>query len=363
MSRYINRTREEILQSLLNEMPDEYLKGIGTFTHDFNKAISFEYANCEEQISEIWNFFDIAALTGADLEERVYQLKGITRKQATHAIGEITVTGNGTITTGDLFETPYAVQFIATETIKVVDVATVKVQAAQPGKIGNVGAKSIILMPKTIQGIKSVNNIKATYDGFDAETDASLLERYLIAVRTPATSGNKYHYKQWSREVEGVGDSRVFPLWNGANTVKVVIIDDNQQPASPELVKKVQDHIDPPGENNETWGAGYGEAPIGAYCTVLSAAAKEINVNITLIKEPDADPETLKKDIEKSIVEFLQEIAFNKNYVSYSLLANAVLETPGVIEWTELSINGGTNSITVGEEEVAVLKGLAINEQ
>ena len=157
---------------------------------------------------------------------------------------------------------------MATETVAVADVATVKVQAVKAGKTGNVGAKSIILMPKTIQGIKSVNNIKATYDGFDAETDASLLERYLIAVRTPATSGNVYHYKQWAREVEGVGDTRIFPLWNGANTVKVVIIDDNQQPASLELVKKVQDHIDPMGEDNATWGAGYGEALIGAYSTV-----------------------------------------------------------------------------------------------
>ena len=363
MSKYSGRSREEILQSLLNSMPDDYLKSEGTFTHDLNKAFSLEFANFEKEVADIWGFFDIAFLTGEDLEKRVYQLKGLERKQATHAVGEITVTGNGTVTKGDLFETPYAIQFMATETVAVADVATVKVQAVKAGKTGNVGAKSIILMPKTIQGIKSVNNIKATYDGFDAETDASLLERYLIAVRTPATSGNVYHYKQWAREVEGVGDTRIFPLWNGANTVKVVIIDDNQQPASLELVKKVQDHIDPMGEDNATWGAGYGEAPIGAYCTVQSAASKDINVNVTLIKDPDADFETLKKSINKSIVEFLQEIAFVKNYVSYSLLANAVLETPGVVEWTSLTINGGTSSIVVGDEEVAILKGLVINEQ
>jgi uncharacterized phage protein gp47/JayE len=363
MSNYKARTKEQILQSLLNNIPDDYLKDVGTFTRDLNASVAIEAQLYENQIQALWEYFDIETITGEELEKRVFQLKGLSRKKATFAIGEITVTGNGTVAKGNIFETPNAIQFEAVETVKIVNVGKVKIQAVVAGKSGNVGAGTITLMPVTIQGIKFVNNEKQTYDGFDAETDASLLERYLIAVRTPATSGNVYHYKQWAREVEGVGDTRIFPLWNGANTVKVVIIDDNQQPASLGLVKKVQDHIDPMGEDNATWGAGYGEAPIGAYCTVQSAASKDINVNVTLIKDPDADFETLKKSINKSIVEFLQEIAFVKNYVSYSLLANAVLETPGVVEWTSLTINGGTSSIVVGDEEVAILKGLVINEQ
>lgn len=363
MSKYTARTKEQILQSLLDKIPDEYLKDVGTFTHDFNSSIAIEAQQYEKEIQALWEFFDIENLTGTELEKRVFQLKGISRKQATHAIGEITVTGNGTVTKGNIFETPNAIQFEAVETVKIIDVGTVKIQAVIAGKSGNVGVGAITLMPVTIQGIKSVYNNKQTYDGFDAETDISLLERYMIAVQTPATSGNIYHYKQWARAVEGVGNSRIFPLWNGRNTVKVVIINDNQQPASSELVKKTQDYIDPMGENNETWGAGYGEAPIGAYCTVKSAVAKDININVTLIKEVGAELETLKTAISKSITEFLQSIAFEKDYVSYSLIANSILSTDGVVEWVKLTVNGGTKSIAIGEEEVAILKGVVINEQ
>lgn len=363
MPKYIARTQTEILQDLLNNMPDEYLKYIGTFTYDLNKAVSLQLADYETKIEELWNYFDVTTLSGAALEERVSQLKGLDRKKATYAIGEITVTGNGLVTIGDLFETENAIQFLATETVKIVNTGKVKIKAVKAGKIGNVGASSIKLMPVTIQGIKTIINEKATYDGFDEESDKDLIERYLIAVRTPATSGNKYHYLQWAREVEGVGNAKVFPLWNGKNTVKVTIIDSNQQPASSELIKKVQDYIDPQGDDNSTWGAGYGQAPIGAYCTVASAKAKEININLTIIKESQIELDDLKIAIEKNITEFFKNIAFKKDYISYSLLGNAILNTPGVVEWTTLTINGGTSSIQVGEEEVATFKGLVLNEQ
>lgn len=363
MPKYIARTQTEILQDLLNNMPDEYLKYIGTFTYDLNKAVSLQLADYETKIEELWNYFDVTTLSGMALEERVSQLKGLDRKKATHAVGEITVLGTGLVTIGDLFETENAVQFIASETVKIVNTGKVKIKAVKPGKVGNVGASSIKLIPVTIQGIKAVTNEKATFDGFDEESDEDLIERYLIAVRTPATSGNKYHYLQWAREVEGVGDAKVFPLWNGKNTVKVVIIDSNKQPASSELIKKVQNYIDPQGEHNATWGAGYGQAPIGAYCTVTSAKAKEININLTVIKEAQIELSNLKIAIEKNIIEFLKNVAFKKDYISYSLLGNAILSTEGVVEWATLTINGGTSSIQIGEEEIATFKGLVLNEQ
>lgn len=363
MSNYKSKSKDEILEKILNEMPAEYLKTPGTFTHDLSNAIAIVMQPYENEIEKAWKYFDISSLTGEELEKRVYQLKGITRKQATYAIGELTLTGNGTVSVGDLFETPNAVQFMSLEAKKIADVGTIKIQAVKPGTIGNVGAKRIVLMPVTIQGIKTCINEQATYDGFEAEDDASLLDRYYIAVRTPATSGNKYHYMQWSREVVGVGNSKVFPLWNGRNTVKVIIIDSNKQPASAELVEKVQNYIDPKGEDDELWGAGYGTAPIGAYCTIQSAVAKEIVVDVKIILETGEDIENVKKEIEKNIVGFLQEIAFKKDYVSYSLIASALLDTDGVAEWTELSINKGTSNVTIGVEEVAILKEVNVYEQ
>lgn len=359
---YIARTSDQILEEMLKSMPDEYLKTVGTFTYDLNKTYALQGAEYDKRIEELWNFFDIHRLKNSELDKRVLQLQGLKRKEATYAVGEVTVTGIGTIIKGDLFETKNAVQFKAAETVEIINVGNVKIEAVKAGETGNVGAKAIILMPVTIQGIKSVINEKATYDGFDAETDESLLDRYDIKVQMPATSGNVYHYMQWAREISGVGNSKVFPLWNGKNTVKVVIINDMQQPASIELVEKVQNYIDPKGKNNDTWGCGMGEAPIGAYCTVKTATPKKINISITLKKEEGIELDILKERIKQSVIEFLQSIAFKKDYVSYALISNAILETSGVIEWSELKINNEVNNILIGEEEVAVLEDVVLNE-
>lgn len=361
-SYYTAKSADEILEEMLDNIPDDYIKSVGTFTYDLTKTYALEGAQLEKNISDIWDFFDIHRLTGEELDKRVFQLQGLSRKPATYSIGELTVNGTGTITIGDIFETINGVQFKSLESKSIVNTGIIKIQAVIPGDISNVGAKTITQMPVTIQGIKSCNNEKATYDGFNAETDESLLSRYDIKVQMPATSGNVYHYMQWAREVAGVGDSKVFPLWNGKNTVKVLLINDLKQIASSELVKKVQDYIDPKGIDNSSWGCGYGEAPIGAYCTIESARAKNININITLTKEDGVDIVTLKERIKKNLTSFLQSIAFKKNYVSYSLLSNSILETPGVVEWSSLTINDGTSNIQINDEEVAILGEVTIHE-
>ena len=48
---------------------------------------------------------------------------------------------------------------------------------------------------------------------------------------------------------------KVIPLWNGAGTVKIVIVDADNRPADSELISKVKEHIE---ENR----------PIGAEVTV-----------------------------------------------------------------------------------------------
>lgn len=362
MSNYTAKTVEKILENTLKNISDEYMKVPGTFTYDLSKSFSLVARNYELEIEKLWKNFDIHSLKGTELDDRVFHLKGLKRKNPTYSIGEIIATGNGTIREGDLFETLNGIQFKAIETIEIVNKGSVNIKAVLPGSNSNVGVNAITLMPVTIQGITSITNEKQTKDGFDEESDEELLERYDIAVQKPATSGNKYHYMQWAREIEGIGNSKIFPLWNGNNTVKIVVINAEQQPASEELIKKVQDYIDPKGEENSTWGTGAGEAPIGAYCTVITATAKNINIEVTLKKDTGVDLEELKQDIKNNIIEFLKSIAFKKDYVSYALISNAILETPGVSEWSSLKINGGTNNIQLQEEEVAVLNEVIVNE-
>ena len=355
-------TLEEKLEIMLSNISDDYIKIPGTFTYDMIKTYALAATTLEEKIERLWGMFNIYNLSDEDLERYVFQRKGVKRKEANAATGIVTVKGNGTVRENDLFETPGGVRFAAIET-KVINISgDVKVKAVIPGSTGNVGANSITLIPVTLQGITSVTNKNPTIDGYDIETDTSLRERYLIEVQKPATSGNIYHYMQWAREVSGVGDSKVFPLWNGNNTVQVVIIDDNKAPASEELVKRVQEYIDPKGKNGETWGTGAGQAPIGAYCTIASATAKNINVNVTVVLNSGYELQNVISQVKEKIKQYLKDIAFVKNAVSYSVLGSMILDIEGISEWTELSINGSYSNVSIGEKEVAVMGTVNVNE-
>ena len=355
-------TLEEKLEIMLSNISDDYIKIPGTFTYDMIKTYALAATTLEEKIERLWSMFNIYNLSDEDLERYVFQRKGVKRKEANAATGIVTVKGNGTVRENDLFETPGGVRFAATET-KVINISgDVKVKAVIPGSAGNVGANSITLIPVTLQGITSVTNQNPTIDGYDIETDTSLRERYLIEVQKPATSGNIYHYMQWAREVSGVGDSKVFPLWNGNNTVQVVIIDDNKAPASEELVKRVQEYIDPKGKNGETWGTGTGQAPIGAYCTITSATAKNININVTVVLNSGYELQNVISEVKEKIKQYLKDIAFVKSAVSYSVLGSMILDIEGISEWTELSINGSHSNVSIGEKEVAVMGTVNVNE-
>lgn len=358
---YEDKTVEILHEELLSNISNSYAKNVGYPTYDITRSFSIQENKLYKALSLMIEKLDVDKLQGDELTKYVWQRKGIERKLATKAKGFVTVTGNGQVQFGDLFSTPTGIRFRAIENKTVVNTSDIKIEALEAGSLGVVGANSIIEIPVTIQGIISVSNNSATYDGYDEESDESLRERYYEALQIPATSGNKFHYIKWAKEVVGVGDCKVISLWNGNNTVKVVIIDSDKQPANTDLINRVQEYIDPKGIYNEqtkswsTWGAGFGEAPIGAYCTVVSAISKPININVDVEEITNYKLEGVKANIEKNIIKYFKEIAFKQDFVSYAKIGAIILSTEGVKDYQTLTVNGGTSNITIANEEVATL--------
>lgn len=358
---YENKTVENIHQDLLNNISDDYEKSTGFLVADLTKSFAIELKKAYNKVAEVLNKTDVDKLTGEELTRFIKQRKGINRKPAGRAQGILSVTGTGTINKGDLFETELGTQFRATETVNINSSGQVKIEAVITGSSGMVGANTITYLPITITGITAVTNNQTT-GGYDQESDDSLRDRYYLALQKPPTSANIYHYLLWAREVTGVGDAKVFSQWNGKNTVKVLIIDDNKLPADQNLINKVQEHIDPIGENESTWGIGKGQAPIGAYCTVNSATKVDIDVIATIKLQTGFELTNVKEAISTKITEYLKEIAFEKNYISYAQITSLILDTNGVEEWTSVLLNNANVNVTIGEEEVAVLRGVTLNE-
>lgn len=358
--KFVYRSEEEIKQDMLSNIKNTVDKTQNSLVHDALSPASMEFALMYLNLEEVANKLDVENLSGEELERFIYQRTGIERKQATRSTTIVVITGQegAKISKGELVGAD-TVNFVSVED-KVIDSTgqmTVLVECELPGTIGNVPAGAIKYFPVSIAGLVSVTNLEAITNGYDAESDESLLERYYERIRTPATSGNIYHYRNWAKEVIGVGDARVIPLWAGDNTVKVIIIDSNKQPASEDLVAKVQEYIDPGSK-----GLGEGEAPIGAFCTVVSATSKNINISVTITKDENYTIEQIKSSIEENITEYLKEIAFKKNLVSYARIGSIILDIGGVLDYTGLKVNEGIENIAINNEEVAVLGEVVINE-
>lgn len=345
----------DILSEMLSNMDDSYQKTIGFPTYDLLAAVSLHMAGTDGEIEAAKRLLDPENLSGSDLDRYIYPRSGLERKAATFAHGELTVTGTGTIARGTIFESSGGIQFAATETVAVAENGTVPVSCRTDGAAGNLPAHSVTQMPVTVQGITSCDNPEPMGGGYAGETDAEYYARYLVKIRTPATSGNVYHYMTWALEVSGVGHAKVFPRVQGLNTVDVVLADSSGQPASSALVKSVQDYIDPDSE-----GAGRGQAPIGAQCFVTAATGKAITVSCTVSKSDTVTEDILTSGIKESVAAYLASTVFTQDYVSYAQIGAAIMDTPGVIDYAGLKVSGGIVNIAIAERECPVLGEVTI---
>ena len=346
----------ETLETMLEAMPGSYQKTVGFPTYDLLAAAAIPMDDFGQRLSDTERKLDPAELTGAELDSYIVSRSGLERNPATCAEGVLLVTGNGTVQAGDLFESGGGVQFVSTQTVEIIGSGEVPVRCVMPGAVGNLPAGSITMMPVQIAGIVKVTNPAPTAEGYDAETDQAYYDRFILNLQTPPTSGNQYHYRSWALEVSGVGGVQVYPLGHGANTVDVVIIDTEGKPASEPLVQAVQEHIDPGSK-----GIGEGEAPVGAYCYVSAATALELDLSLTVTAMAGSEEEQVTEAIKAAVTAYLKGIAFAQDYVSYAQIAAAILDAPGVQDFENLTVNGGTGHVPVAARQVAVLGEAAVS--
>lgn len=337
-------TQEQILSRLLSNISSEFDKSVGSFFYDAQKPMAIELESIYAKLEEILLNGFAATAKGEYLDKKVAE-QGLTRKAATNATGTVTVSGNVgfVISSGNKVASDTLV-FTVTQT-KYIDssgTATVNVVCDTPGKQGNIPIGAINRFPVTISGLTSVTNPTATIGGFDEESDDELRERYFEKVSLPATSGSKYHYVMWAKEVEGVGDAKCIPLWNGAGTVKVIIINAEKQVADATLINKVSTHI----EN---------ERPIGAAVTVESARPLTVDVTVSLVLTSGSTVDSALEKIRTNITKYLQKNAFSGTYISYAQIGGCILAVDEILDYSNLKVNDDTSNITIPENAVPVL--------
>lgn len=352
------QTEPVIRQRMLDRLPSDLDKSEGSFAWDSIAPAAIELAQAAIWAQEVLRRGFAQTTFGAYLDLRAEE-HGLTRRPAVAATGAVLFTGApgtvipaGTRVSTASTSTSPAVAFRTTEAAIIPESGSVEVriQSETPGTSGNVAAGTIRFLAATIPGITSVTNAEPTTGGADQESDESLRARLLQKVRSPSASGNKADYVRWAMEVPGVGGVSVVPVRDGPGTVSVAIIDTQKQPASPELVAAVQNHIAPDGP------LGGGLAPIGADVRVEAATAVLINVSATLTFAEGYNPDSVRSAVIENIRSYLRSLAFqDDNDVRISRIGQVILETPGVLDYTDLRVNGGTGNVEIGLQEVAVL--------
>lgn len=344
------RTHGDFLEEMLANLNNTEDKTPNSFAYDILSSVAIVDDYFEGLFHYAISLFDIDNLVGEDLDKRVLQITGLKRKQATFATGEVVVEGeDGTVIPVGTIFLAGDTSFESLETVTISEGhATVKVESTVAGIEGDVVANSIDKVKGSIPGVTDVYNPESFTNGYMTESDDDLRERYYEFLQNPPKAGNPAHYKLWATEVDGIWDAKVFRTWDGPSTVKVVVVGLDRKTVDEEMLERVRENI-------------MKEAPI-AYqnLTVKSATGKAININVDIIFENGYEKSEVIKAIKSNINDYFNQIAFRQEFVSFAKIGGHILKTEGVKDYENLTLNGTTENIPLGEEEIPELGEMVI---
>lgn len=353
----------EVRARILERLPETYDKNEGEVFWEIAAAVALEIGVFDDRMMFVFDLGFADTTFGEFLDRRADE-HGVFRNAATFATGTLELTGTlGTdIPAGTRFTTQGSEAVLPQAFTTDVDVeigagpTLVAATAAIAGAAGNAPAETIVLPENPIDGLTAVTNPLAFSGGFDVETDESLLEKLNDKVRNPGTSGNQANYRQWAREVAGVGAATVVPIEDGPGTVTVAILDVDMTAPDAGLVAEVQEYIAPGGLNT-----GTGKAPVGASVTVEGATEVPIDINADLTVDGGFLEADVQTAAEAAIRDYLATLAFaDDNDVRQARIVTAILDTPGALDVTGVEIRRdadpfGVANVAIAQKEVATL--------
>jgi len=198
--------------------------------------------------------------------------------------------------------------------------------------------------------LKNAVIVEVTTTAQDEWTDDEIRSAYIDKVNNSSIDGNVAQYNAWAKAYPGVGKHKVFPLWNGANTVKVSILDEDSLPCTTEFLAEFQEYLDP-----NVSGMGDGVAPIGAFVTASTATTKTINVSAEVSVEDGYDSDAVFAMLTEVLSVYFRSISYEKPYVNYMNVGAVLSDVDGVDFINLLKINNSTANIALADEEVPVI--------
>ena len=229
-----------------------------------------------------------------------------------------------------------------------------------PGTIGNEYSGNLINIT-FLSGVAKATLSDLLIPARDVETDDEFRQRYFDTVRRKPFGGNIADYRRFVKAIEGVGELQVYPVWNGGGTVKLSVIDAEYNPVGEEFLQKIQNEVDPDSVP-EGKGTGLGTAPIGHKVTVAAPEEFKINISCKVATKLGVSKSSLNEPIKQAVGEYLLGLRkswgigdeLNRYSVSVyiSRIISAMLSVEGVVNVTEVTINGEDTDLVLREDAI-----------
>lgn len=263
-----------------------------------------------------------------------------------------------------------------------------------PGVIGNqvYGQMQPVL---SIPGLATAMLGEVVIPGEDEEDTEHFRQRYLDSLNAQAYGGNRKDYQDMLNTVEGVGNFKLFPLWDGGyspndlqvpdglqswlssatlpdeirdwiemlsgavnngvltvgnGTIRIYMLDSTGSIPSAELVNRVQETIDPIDKHGE----GVGLAPINHYVTILPAIGEIIDIQTYLSYRDGITWNDVAIAVREVIEQYFLELANVWGAEQYlvariSQIESRLLDIDGIIDIANTKINGIEQNFTLDE--------------
>lgn len=343
-------TYQNLMSTALGQVPDTVDKSEGSIIYDALAPACYVLAQMYLDLQNAMNISFVETSYGEYLDKITSQF-GVYRLQATYAVKRAEFKDANDnyidISIGDRFQTNDSSNLIYKATKKI-STGIFEMTCETAGVAGNSYTGSLVAVTY-ITNIATATMGSSIILARDIETDDSLKARYIDLMNQKPFGGNKADYIEKVKEISGVGDVQIYPIWNGGGTVKLSLVDTNYNPLEPQVVQSIQDEIDPTPS-----GTGLGIAPIGHTVTVTTPIELSLDVTADINTESGVTIEQVQQDVEENIQRYLGTIRkefgtdVNGSYVKtiyVSQILAAIINTDGVTNTVNVKVNDDTQDI------------------
>ena len=335
-----NKSFEEIHKIMLDSLPSDIDKSEGGFPWDFTAPTALIAAMLCQQVLPGVIALNWPETSYGEYVDRHATTRGMERRAATAATGEITITGTpGTVipagyTVCDVSENGVpSVDYITTEETQISESGTVTVPiiCKQTGTVGNTPAGTIIVPVTKISGVTGITNLEDVIGGTDIESDESLQDRIVEYDRTQGESfvGNVADYKRWSTSVDGVGAAVIIPANDDTGLVTIVLVDSNGAPATDELCEAVYNYIMRPDDEDKRL------APVNAYLSVIPPETLIVGIKAVVEVEFEATIESVQASYMAQLALYIPEALEDKE-IKFTRIGAILSSIRGVNDYSHL---------------------------